>query len=523
MESEIQKRRTYEIIAKFIGERTNITVTLNDEDKVCADPKTGEIHIPRNIKADNIYPAIAWMIHEASHIKHTKFIDAEKIIGDMVDFNILNACEDVRIDREAFNILPNVIGIYKEMLKIIKLKERATDPNIPIEVKVLSDCIMKMEWFDHATSKNPDIEKFIKDTSLINEMERLISILWSMEFQGGSNDVLNKDAAKQIKVIRDLLSNIKRQHQNKQKSVPESVSAESNDKTKEKGNNEGNIDAPTPNAPAPAPDSKLDLTRLDETSISGGVSRLVFGQLDTNAVNPSRLGTTALQEQTESAFKEILNQKEVQKIEQGQVLDTDNLTSFFTGDVGELFKEDIVVRKKKSKLIIVLDSSGSMGAQLMGVSERRADVVASTSKAITNILDEVHMLEGINVDYAVRSFNSGYYELSKENWQTDYVNRINGGTNLVQAFDKAQEELLNDYTIEGKRLIVLITDGDVSNDQIDSIKKSIVRHNADVRAMVLGVGAEINGSFVKNVSGHNIITKDLADVVLMEAITDLLI
>jgi uncharacterized protein with von Willebrand factor type A (vWA) domain len=132
------------------------------------------------------------------------------------------------------------------------------------------------------------------------------------------------------------------------------------------------------------------------------------------------------------------------------------------------------------------------------------------------------MVEGINVDYEVKRFDSDIYSMPKETWQQEYVRKVGGGTNIVHAFERAQEELLKDYTIEGKRLIVFITDGEVSNEQLEMMKKSMLRHGSDVRAMVLGVGAEINGGFVRNVSGHNIMTKDLADVVLMEAIKEML-
>jgi hypothetical protein len=509
MENEIQKRRTYDIIAKYVAEQSKVDIELNDEGKVCADPVNNKISLPRNVKTDNIYPAIAWLIHEASHLKHTRYIDAKRIVDDDVDFHILNACEDVRIDREAFGILPNVIGIYKEMFKILSLKERAKDPSVPIEVKVLSDAILMLEGFDYATSQNALVKGFIWDTGIMNEMDRLCNRLWQIEWNKGSKDHDFVMAKKQVGVIRDILSNIKKNHKPPPQPQPQQQ-GQSNDKKDSSSN-----------TTAPPPSNDLDLRKLDDTATSGGLCKQVFGDLDKNSINPQVVGSAALHEATETAFKEILNQKETKTVEHGTMLDTDNLLSFFTGDIDDLFKEETTIQRKKSKLLMVLDSSGSMIDRLLD-GKSRYHTLAATAKSITNVLDEVHMSEGINVDYGVRRFDHGYYELSKDKWMEEYTGKIGGGTNLCGAFDKAQEELMKDYTIEGKKLIVLITDGEVSNDQIDNIRKSITKHNSDVRAMVLGIGSNVNGSFVKNVSGHNIMTKDLADVVLMEAIQEMM-
>jgi uncharacterized protein with von Willebrand factor type A (vWA) domain len=132
------------------------------------------------------------------------------------------------------------------------------------------------------------------------------------------------------------------------------------------------------------------------------------------------------------------------------------------------------------------------------------------------------MVEGLNVDYEVSRFDSAYYKLSKDNWQKEYAGKIGGGTNLQYAFDQAMDSMLKDPTIEGKRMIVLITDGEVSGDQIEGMQKSIARNNADVRAMVIGCGAEVNGSFVRKISGHNIISEEHSDIVLMECIQEMM-
>ena len=149
-------------------------------------------------------------------------------------------------------------------------------------------------------------------------------------------------------------------------------------------------------------------------------------------------------------------------------------------------------------------------------------VFAGCVKSITELLNEVHTLEGINVDYDIAAFDDEYYPLTKENWLKQYPYH-NGGTNILQAFTIAQNTLLKDQDVDGHRMVVLFTDGEVSPLQIDEIKKLILQHNSDVRCMIIGVGANATSRFVETVVGDlNILSSDMADVVLIKAISAML-
>lgn len=507
MENETQKRRTYEIIAKWIGEQTGITIAFNEEGKVQCDPKTKRIDLPSNVKAENIYPALAWVMHEAAHIKYTTFDHEPMTHMDPVDFNIVNACEDIRIDRHNMNSLPNIRGFYTEMVKFLDMPSRIKG-DAPVEVKVLSDAILMAEGFTDYSSKSPEIARFIQDTSLLYEVEKMVHILQRLE----RKEQAHAEGEKQIKVIRDILVQAQQQQ-------PQQQPQPSGSPGTDKGN--GSKGAPGTSSQSNGggtPD--LDLSALDAVT-GNGVSRAIFGTLDKKAGNALALGSASLAEQTRSNFKELLNKTETQRISDGTVIDTDNLVSYFTGDIEELFKEEIVVRHKKSKLLLLLDSSGSMYHNMID-GTLRFKGVAETAKAITDILDEVQQLEGLNVDYEVSRFDNSYVKMNKDTWQQDYVKRISGGTNLEYAFKEAMDSMLKDTYIEGKRMIVLLTDGDVTDSQLENVRKTIEASNADVRAMVIGVDAEINGSFIKKITGHNIISREQSDIVLMEAITEML-
>ncbi len=84
-----------------------------------ANPITKEIVLPSNIKEDRIFPALAECIHEACHIRYTTF-PIHKVVDDEYEKYILNAIEDIRIDKKAFHILPNIRdGFYGELFEEI--------------------------------------------------------------------------------------------------------------------------------------------------------------------------------------------------------------------------------------------------------------------------------------------------------------------------------------------------------------------------------------------------------------------
>jgi hypothetical protein len=575
METEIQKRRTFEILAKYIAQKNDVTIVF-EPDKVQCDVKARRITLPSNVKTDNIYPAIAWVMHEAAHIAHTTF-DAATIVQDETDFMILNSVEDVRIDRRNFSLLPNVKGIYEEMVKFVKKRNEEMMKDAPIESKVLVDAIMMAEEFSAYTSGDRNVREFIEKMGIVYDINNLSYKLDRLEVST-THPPLIAEVRALIKEIRDKLFLAKKQMQqpptqalqpgkgpcqpsnagdkNATKKDPSNSGngkPEPNGQAKENGNQDSG-EAPSgdengdteqgvqeqtgdkvddkgkqgnsgSNQHKDRPDEdKLDLSAAHRAT-GGGLSGEIFGQLDKNAVNPACLGAASLHERTRSDFKELLNIKERHKVNDGPRLDTDNLTAYFTGDIQELFEDETFERKKKSKILILLDSSGSMEERIIHrhvESGSKCHTLVETIKSIVDIIKEVQMLDGLEVDYDVRAFDNQYNPLTKDDWEKEYMGQLGGGTNLARAFSEAQKELLEDYTIEGRRLILAVTDGEVDMSQLQSIQNDIIRNNADVRALIIGIGAEPNGQFIKKISGHNILDKTYADAVLLEAIQEMM-
>jgi hypothetical protein len=130
-------------------------------------------------------------------------------------------------------------------------------------------------------------------------------------------------------------------------------------------------------------------------------------------------------------------------------------------------------------------------------------------------------IEGINVDYDIRAFGSSYYKLPKENWKKEYLKYSDGSTCLAHGFHEAQAELLADYTVDGNKMVILMTDGEVNVDQIRKIQNDILMYNQGVRCMVVGVGADPCRKFMEEVCEHNILCEDMADTTILDCINEM--
>src|SRR5260221_557091 len=110
-------RRTFEVFAKWIADQNKVSIVFDTDGGAHADLKTDTLHLPKEIGNDNALGALALLMHEAAHVKHSKKIPIKKVAPMQSDFHILNAIEDVRIDRKNFQIMPNVYHFYEELVK----------------------------------------------------------------------------------------------------------------------------------------------------------------------------------------------------------------------------------------------------------------------------------------------------------------------------------------------------------------------------------------------------------------------
>ena len=149
-------------------------------------------------------------------------------------------------------------------------------------------------------------------------------------------------------------------------------------------------------------------------------------------------------------------------------------------------------------------------------------ILVNTVRSIIDILKELQSINGLNVTYDIWEFDYNARKLDINNWDKQYSAR-GGGTNILSSFCTVQENLLNDKEVDGNKLIILITDGDVSKNEITELKKQIIKHGAETRCMVVGIGAEVTSSFVELIAGdNNILARENADAVIMDCIKTML-
>ncbi len=496
-------RRTFEILAKYIGKKHGITVHFDVEGgPPHANMKDKSIHLPFDIGKEHVFAALALLMHEAAHVAHSTKIPIKQVCRDQLDQSILNVMEDIRIDRKNMYLLPNIPEFYHILVeKYVKPLE----PKAPFQTKVLVNCILEMEGF--SGYQDQQIKGFIQHHNL----KRIID--------GGIDNIEYDrwpDVSKTIQDIRAILY------------PNEPIGPPPIEIGLAQGDGQGNGQAGQGKVLVQSKGGQGQ--QMQGTAPGGGTDNNKYNGIEVimrpakvwdkgesmTGASGDQVGGVALEEITKQKFKEILNIKERTEISNGMKLDTENLISFFTGELEELFKEEKIVRTKKSKILFLLDASGSMGAPLLD-NHRRVTVVTKCCKTLTSILQEVIETEGINVDYEVAGFEHCYIEYDRNNWWNEY--RAGGGTNLDNAFAEALERMRKDYTIEGKKIVIVFSDGDVSNDQIRNVKQQIVQAGEDIRCLIIGVGSDPTGALATEVIGDNLIlAQENANNVIMDTI-----
>ena len=468
-------KRTFEVLAKFISEKNNVSIVFDTEGGAHADMKTNTLHLPKEIANKHAYTAISLMMHESGHIKHSQIIPIKEICKTKGDFHILNAIEDVRVDRKNFSVLPNIIEFYRELTDEVT---REVDKKTPLAIRALCWGILQLEGFSPSRKFGDDARKL--GTQLSGPMI------------DGVRYIEQRDWTK----VKEVIDEIK-----KLLGIPPSQDPPVQEQMVMGAGTDGPLSGVE------------DIMRPGKCWAKGQGSGMVGG-------SSTGIGELAMDEMCANQFKEIMNIKERKVTSDGSTLDTDNLLSYHTGDVESLFKEEKIVKKKKSKIMFLLDASGSMCSDLVD-GQMCGTVVTKSVKKMTRIIDEVAELEGVNIEWEVGAFQDNYIPLTKGNWENEY--RLGGGTSFAPSFIQVMEEMVKDYSVDGKKIIIVMTDGCVSDYEIREVKEAIIRNYSDVRSLIISVGSDANSAIVKEITGDNIIVaENNATHVIMETIKSLL-
>lgn len=567
-------QRTYELVANFISDRTGMRIVFEHDCIPCADPESRVIKLPYNIKDENVFGALALVMHEAAHIQHTIF-DHEPITDSMpTKFEVLNAAEDIRIDAKNFRLLPNIRDFYRELYK--KCVGGRVDQQwqmAPVQQRILATLITDLLSFKGMIRPDEQVDNFIKDNGLEAKMSMLCQTLNALEYtiknEGNkvNEQVLYKQAREQVDEIHKILCGPMQPQGGKQIVKKKSKggtgqgqgqgygdpddqedSGDTGDEPDEDNDDDGeSIEALTKGVDGksvddfdkqPKPSKKAgggkgqgsgkgggfkEISHHDAASLLRKPIRVVFEKGTTSSGRGSALvGEACLEEATKHGLRELLNEKCVKVIPDGVSLDTDSLHSYYTGDIDELFKDQKLVTRKKSKIILMLDASGSMQSQMVLDHGEKRKVVLANAEAIRKVLQEVVHTEGVNVAYEVWAFDDKCWKLDERDYQQSYNDKFGGGTDILVAFDRAHASLC-EPDVEGEKLLLLLTDGEVHHNEVAQLKKKILMNNSNAKVLIIGVGANITGFFVKEIVGaNNILAEKHSNIILFEAIMTLL-
>jgi len=569
---ERQRRRTFDIISKFMADKSRVSLEMVENAIPSCNPKTGHITLPSNMKTENLMAALGLLAHEAGHIRFTKF-DLSKAVRKDSDRHIINACEDARIDKQMMDLLPNMRGFYQEMYDSFAEKRKKKPSTAPIEVKILQALIKRNEGF--MESVEPDVYKAISGHNLDQYFQEVIYKLYDL---AGSDTKTHRQALwGAIDNFAKRLFKAKEEHEQEQqakgqkgkcnggnggdgntgqgsnstkdaqgtgsgtgagdKQEPDSEgddtdsgSGDGDEGDVPQGNDSGDggpgqsrkavqVSGDGTFKERPKANTELNLDGMDEYEDE---KRELLEADESVAYEPiTENEQIALRETTKVCFTELLNIKETKVVPEGEVLDTDNLVAFPVGDIDAIYKDATHTKRMKSKVLLLLDCSGSMEEELYDKVSRE-QTVASTAKSIIHILEECNQAYGLDVTYDLRAFGNRYHILSKENWEREYFRIPDGGTSLETAFNASLEEMMKAWDVDGNKLILTITDGEVNQREIEEVRKKIIDNASTIKVMVVGVGACPVGHFTKLITRHNIITGEMADRTIMDAITEML-
>jgi len=498
------RKRTFDIIAKYIGQKTDIKVVMSpDVPGPCVDLKTRTIKLPEKIQNHNALSALSNLIHEAAHVKYTHI--PPEMSKNSIDHFIINALEDIRIDRLSFNLLPNIYDFYEIFIKehVCSKNNKEELANQHMLTRSLIQLILEKEYF-HKYCWDREAQEFMAKKGVYDIADE------GMRAIHDSNWKLLKEKVNEIRKIFGIKPN---EGEPSGKNQETQGAGETPDRECS-GNGAGSEvnDGRDRASGSGSTERKGDIKNPEKFIRPGSVWSKGEGLQGPGGTEFSPLELTNT---TKAAFIEALNVKEKYIQDNGRDIDTDSLIAFFTGQIDELFKDNNVEKVKKSKIVFCIDASGSMCGRLMDGKSRRK-TLASCISSLINLLDEVREVEGLNVDYEVIAFAYGAKRLGKD-WKEQYMH-MSGGTHLYSAVKEAINAM-NEQEIDGNKIVIVVTDGEVSHSDIEESRTMINNNDSGIKMMFLGIGARIGH---KMFGDNNILCLEHADQIIMEAIQTML-
>lgn len=474
------RNRTFEILARWVCNELGVSVEFKENlDCPRASPSQKKIELPINIKGDNPYSATAVVCHEAGHIKSTSDKLCKEVCKSVEDKEIHNVMEDIRIDRECFNLLNNMREFYRILYEEIRPSKEVIKELSPMK-QALMKCIPELEGLSECSEFMPKV-KGVNYKELKDELEKGI---YALDIED------KKELREAIERVKEILK------------VKDTKEIDWNAQAKGQGNPGGGQSQGNP---------------VDGDGSSGWGKEHILQQ---DRAIDIEIPTHTLREMTRQRFCELLKETIRRYIPKGNGLNTKKLSSFYTGDLDVLFREQIKRKRFHSKILFLLDQSGSMNDHLLD-GAHKWKTMCKILKPILELVSELKEAEGIAIDFEVWTFDTEIIQkYDIDNIHTLYKTGPMGGTCIESAFGSAQEYMLTDQTLNGRKMILMATDGGVSDGEIENVKKQILKLNEDVRCILMGIGAEQYAG--KELLKHNIVAECVAEDIILQAISEML-
>ena len=486
-------KQSFLTVIKWCSRHAGARIVFDTDGTPKADIQNKIIHMPKKIAIKRADSVLGTLIHESMHIKHTpKWLG--ELCRDPIDHHIINALEDHRIEDIACKQLRALDGFLvstvQEIRNIIK------DPQvIPLFQRVLSNIaagatnhILKL--FDDDETKASMNQNF----SLLRSMEDIFKRVFSVT-RGNSFEANVQELYEAIDEFRRIYGLPPADPTQKQKMEAAGMPMGIGPGDQMYGLGEGDVE------PAKGCGSKTPSLNMED-------------------LNPYLIDLNA---QAKERIKETLKKSLTVEINEGMVLNTDNLTSLLTGDIDDVFHDTKSERKMRTKLYFLMDISGSMGTEMSVQSLnklentpgkdniRREELAISAFTAISEVINEVRNVYGTDIDYD----NYVFADDCKLVETMSANHNVGGGTNLPRALKQVLKNIHEDDPAN-KRILVILTDGDVGN--TDELKKILQKEAQDIRIVFVGITESPACDLIR----HNIIHEDHGEAKIIEAMEEAL-
>lgn len=552
-------RKTLLNFAKWLALDDRINLSFDQEGGPHYNPKTNTIHLPDNITEHSALACLAVIVHEASH---TRAVREDTNCGfalmglakTPLDHLILNLAEDIRIDVNTWTKMPASTVMF-DIIDDIFVKNASDVP--PIHTAINAIYLEKMSnlWESRNIVRQKLVDAGIELCQIANATRHVESLMGSIQIirqnliyiksreQYGTKIDLRsnrltvkksaQDAQDSLDFIKSYIKEFSEQlekQNNKQSNNCEDKPQKSKNKTKQTNKKDLNDSKSDQSESDPSESEENTKPKKEKKAKEKQKTEHQYVKEYTEskkAMNQKFIGTSGgsrlfghdlvpqylIESQTKNMLVECLRRKYNKNINDGNVLNTDNLTSFHISDIENLFMDTIRKVQRKGRFYFVMDTSGSMecsriaptSVTMESVShETSISLVSKMIRAIMIAVDEA-INEGDEIDYKLYGYNDCLYPMDHKLLKTQ-IPLTTGGTCFAIAM-KSLVKIAKEDTDVHEKMVIMLTDGEVHDSDVTEVKDICNKHG-DIKFVIMSIGSN---SLIRSTFGSDCIVDLEAD------------